>query len=71
MNIRFTIDLDNEVHKKLKIYSVESGKSMKEIISELICEKLEKEIATDKERKEKINRFMNKYDDAMSKLAKL
>jgi hypothetical protein len=44
---------------------------MKEIISELVHQKLDEEITENQERKEKINRFMDKYDEAMRKLAKL
>ena len=38
---RTTIELDTEAHKKLKIRSIESGISMKELITQFIIEGLE------------------------------
>ncbi len=37
---RLTFDLPSALHAKLKIYSVNSGKTMGEIINELLEEKL-------------------------------
>ena len=39
-NKRLTFDLPASLHAKLKIYSVKSGKTMGEIINELLEEKL-------------------------------
>lgn len=39
---RFTIELTDELYKKLKIFCVQNDVSMKEFITETIKEKLEK-----------------------------
>lgn len=40
--IRFSIDMPEDIHKKFKSYSVLQGKSMREIIINLVERELEK-----------------------------
>lgn len=44
-----TIRLDDELHKKFKLYALENNKSMQEIIEEYIKKSLKKKISKEKD----------------------
>ena len=47
-DVRITVRLNEEIHKKFKVISVKKGKTMNDILLEYICELVKEEDENDK-----------------------
>ncbi|MCL4380370.1 hypothetical protein M1466_02695 [Candidatus Dependentiae bacterium] len=68
---RMTIDLPAETHKKLKSFAAIKGKSMREMVIEMINERLFGGAEEDEKSRRVMEEILKEYGPALEKLAKL